>query len=319
MSPTGTTPTDVSGTTIVITGATSGIGRATATALAAAGARIVLAVRNTDKGRAVAATLARPADGAGQHRVQALDLADLSSVSRFAAQMQDSGEVIDILINNAGVSSSRLARTADGFEVQVGTNHLGHFALTTLLLPQITARVVTVSSQAERMGRLDLDDLQWQRRPYNAARAYADSKLANLLFTAELDRRLRAEGSAVRALAAHPGLVTTAIYDDPHRTRRGLWDRLVPVLGQDAEHGALPVLMAATGDLPGGTFTGPRHLAHMRGGAQVIGRSARAKDPELARALWQASEQLTGVATGVVTEQPATDVGGSTGGRQAER
>jgi NAD(P)-dependent dehydrogenase (short-subunit alcohol dehydrogenase family) len=315
MSPAGAEPTNVNGTTIVITGATSGIGRATATALAAAGARIVLAVRDTDKGRAVAATLPRPADGAGQHRVQALDLADLSSVSRFAAQMQDSGEVIDILINNAGVSSSRLAHTADGFEVQLGTNHLGHFALTTLLLPLITTRVVTLASQAERASRLDLDDLQWRRRPNNAARAYADSKLANLLFTAELDRRLRAEGSAVRALAAHPGLVTTAIYDDPHRTRRGVWDRLLPVLGQDAEHGALPVLLATTGDLPGGTFTGPRHLAHMRGGAQVIGRSARAKNPELARGLWQASEQLIGVAT----EQPAEDVGGPTGGLPAER
>jgi NAD(P)-dependent dehydrogenase (short-subunit alcohol dehydrogenase family) len=315
MSHAATGATDVSGTTIVITGATSGIGRATATALAAAGARIVLAVRDTDKGRAVAATLPRPSGGAGEHRVRALDLADLSSVRRFAAETEESGEAVDVLVNNAGVSSSRLARTTDGFEAQLGTNHLGHFALTVLLLPHISTRVVTVSSQAERMGRLDLSDPNWQRRPYNAARAYADSKLANLVFTAELDRRLRAGSSPVRALAAHPGLVTTAIYDDPHRTRRGVWDRLLPVLGQDAEHGALPVLLAVTGDLPGGTFTGPRHLAHMRGGAQVIGRSARAKDPVLAGALWQASEQLTGVAT----EPKTPDVGGPTSGQPAQR
>lgn len=277
-------PSAVSGTTVVLTGATSGIGRATAVALAATGAHLVLGVRDTDKGAALAAELP------GAHEVRALDLADLASVRRFAERTIGP---VDVLVNNAGVSSSTLQSTRDGFELQFGTNHLGHFLLTTLLLPHITGRVVTVASQAERASRLDLADLNWHRREFRGQRAYADSKLANVLFTAELDRRLRAAGSPVRAMAAHPGLVVTAIYDDPQRTRRGLWDRLLPVLGQQPDQGALPVLLAITGALPSGAFTGPRHLAHMRGGAQVIGRSARAKDPELAHGLWVASEQLT--------------------------
>lgn len=279
----------MSGRTVLITGATSGIGRATAIALAAAGARLVLAVRNTAKGAALAEELG------GKHVVRALDLSNLASVRCFA---QSTTEPIDTLVNNAGVASSTLQRTSDGFELQFGTNHLGHFLLTTLLLPQITARVVTVASQAERASRLDLEDLNWHHREFRGGRAYADSKLANLLFTAELDRRLRQGGSPVQAMAAHPGMVVTAIYDDPQRSRRNLWDRLLPLVGQQADQGALPVLLAITGDLPDAAFTGPRHLMHMRGGAEMIGRSARAKNPELARQLWRASEQLTG--SGVV-------------------
>ncbi|MBF4993279.1 SDR family NAD(P)-dependent oxidoreductase [Arthrobacter gandavensis] len=278
----------MSGRTVLITGATSGIGRATAIALAAAGARLILAVRDTAKGEALARELG------GKHEVRALDLADLASVRRFA---QSTAEPIDTLVNNAGVASSTLQRTTDGFELQFGTNHLGHFLLTTLLLPQIAARVVTVASQAERASRLDLEDLNWEQRDFRAGRAYADSKLANLLFTAELDRRLRAAGSPVQAMAAHPGLVVTAIYDDPQRRRASVWDRLLPLAGQQPAQGALPVLLAVTGDLPDATFTGPRHLMHMRGGAQVIGRSRRAKDPVLSRRLWTASEQLTAQGT----------------------
>jgi NAD(P)-dependent dehydrogenase (short-subunit alcohol dehydrogenase family) len=227
----------------------------------------VLAVRDTGKGAALADELS------GEHEVRALDLADLASVRRFAEQTTGP---VDVLVDNAGVSSSTLQRTRDGFELHFGTHHLGHFLLTTLLLPQITGRVVTVASQAERAGRLDLADVNRHHREFLGQRAYADSELANLLFTAELDRRLRAAGSPVQAMAAHPGLVVTAIHDDPQRTRRGLWDRLLPVLEQQPDHGALPVLLAVTGTLPSGAFTGPRHLAHMRGGAQVIGRSARA-------------------------------------------
>lgn len=274
----------MAGRTVLITGATSGIGRATAIALAAGGARLVLAVRDTAKGAALTKELG------GKHVVRALDLSDLASVRRFA---QSTTEPIDTLVNNAGVASLTLERTSDGFELQFGTNHLGRFLLTTLLLPQVTARVVTVASQAERASRLDLEDLNWDHREFRGGRAYADSKLANLLFTAELDRRLRAAGSPVQAMAAHPGLVVTAIYDDPRR-RRNVWDRLLPLAGQQPDRGALPVLLAITGHLPDAAFTGPRHLMHMRGGAQVIGRSARAKDPELARRLWTASEQLTG-------------------------
>ncbi|WP_111768487.1 SDR family NAD(P)-dependent oxidoreductase [Nakamurella deserti] len=287
-----TTQESVRGRTVMITGATSGIGRATAVALADRGARIVLAVRDTVKGERVAAAL----PGAeGTHLVRELDLADLGSVRRFAAGFAGP---VDVLVNNAGVSAQRLQRTVDGHELQFGVNHLGHFLLTALLLPQIAGRVVTVASQAERMARPDLDDVDWRRRPFDGSRAYADSKLANLLFTMELDRRLRASGSPVRALAAHPGLVVTAIYDHPAGHRPGVWDRLLPMVGQEPEAGALPVLLAVAGDLPGGTFTGPRHLMHMRGGATVIGRSARAKDVELAASLWTLSEQQTDVRVG---------------------
>jgi NAD(P)-dependent dehydrogenase (short-subunit alcohol dehydrogenase family) len=278
---------DLAGRTILITGATSGIGKATAAAVAARGARVILAVRDTEKGRRVAAELP---GATGAHAVRHLDLADLSSVRRFA---DETTEEIDVLVNNAGVSSSTLRRTEDGHESQFGTNHLGHFLLTTLLLPHIASRVVTVSSQAERMGKLDLNDLDWHNRAYAGGRAYADSKLANLVFTLELDRRLREAGSPVRAIAAHPGLVITPIYDRPAGTRRGPWDVLLPILGQGPEQGALPVLYAITEDLPGGTFTGPEHLFHMRGGAQVIKPSAAAKDATLQAGLWAASEDMT--------------------------
>src|ERR1700691_1388967 len=201
---------DMTGKTVIVTGASSGIGLAAARVLAAAGARVVFAVRNTVKGGAAA-------DGTpGLTEVRQLDLASLDSVRAFAAHWDGP---IDLLINNAGVSTPTLTRTADGFESKCGTNHLGHFALTNLLLEHVTGRVVTVASQAERLARLDFDDLNWEHRPYQPSRAYNDSKLANLLFTAELQRRLAAAGSGVLANAAHPGLVATNIYhhDGPRR------------------------------------------------------------------------------------------------------
>jgi NAD(P)-dependent dehydrogenase (short-subunit alcohol dehydrogenase family) len=278
----------MTGTTVIVTGASSGIGLATARALAAAGAHVVFAVRSTEKGKAAAA--ATP----GSTEVRELDLARLDSVRTFAAGWDGP---VDLLINNAGVSAPALTRTADGFESKFGTNHLGHFALTSLLLGHITGRVVTVASQAERFGRLDFDDLNWERRPYAASRAYNDSKLANLLFTAELQRRLTAAGSAVLANAAHPGLVATNIYhhDGPRRPTDVLWAVAIRLLAQDANHGALPVLYAAVADIPGNSFAGPSHFAHMRGAPELIGRSAAAQDPDLARRLWGVSEQLTGV------------------------
>jgi len=273
---------DLTGRTVVVTGATSGIGLATARALGAANARVVLAVRDPAKGAAVAPSIA------GGPVVRQLDLADLASVRRFADGWDGP---IDVLVNNAGVSVPTLERTTDGFERQFGTNHLGPFALTNLLLPHITGRVVSLSSQAERMAKLDLDDLDWERTPYQESRAYAASKLANLLFTAELQRRLTAAGSAVTTAAAHPGLVATAMTDQT----TGLSRVLTRLLAQSPDDGALPVLLAATGDVPGDGFTGPRHLLHMRGGAQLIGRSKRAADPALAARLWNASERMTGV------------------------
>jgi NAD(P)-dependent dehydrogenase (short-subunit alcohol dehydrogenase family) len=278
----------MTGQTVIVTGASSGIGLATARTLAASGARVVLAVRSTEKGKAAAAVIP------GSTEVRALDLASLESVRTFAAGWDGP---VDLLINNAGAAGRSLARTADGFETDLGTNHLGHFALTGLLLPHVTGRIVTVASQAERFARLDLDDLNWQRRPYAPSRAYNDSKLANLLFTAELQRRLTAAGSGVLANAAHPGLVATNIYhhDGPRRPADLIWAAVNRLAAQSPDQGALPTLYAAVADLPGNSFAGPSRLMHMRGAPQLIARSAAAQDPDLARRLWTASEQLTGV------------------------
>lgn len=273
---------DLTGRTAVVTGATSGIGRATAQALSAAGARVVLAVRNTAKGEETARTLP------GETLVRELDLADLASVRRFAETLD---EPVSVLINNAGVSTATRQTTADGFEMQFGTNHLGPFALTNLLLPRITGRVVALSSQAERMAKLDVDDLGVERKPYRESSVYAASKLANLLFTAELQRRLDAAGSAVTAVAAHPGLVATNMTGQT----TGVAALVTRLFAQTPEDGALPVLLAATGQVPGGSFTGPERWMHMRSGAELIGRSKQAQDQALAARLWDVSEELTGV------------------------
>ncbi|MEY9856453.1 NAD(P)-dependent dehydrogenase (short-subunit alcohol dehydrogenase family) [Catenulispora sp. GAS73] len=281
---------DLTGKTAIVTGANSGIGLATARALAGAGARVVFAVRAVDKGRAAAASVSGRSGLPGRTEVRVLDLADLESVRAFAAAWQDP---IDLLINNAAATGPKsLTRTADGFELQLGVDHLGHFALTNLLLPHVVGRVVTVASQAERMGRIDVDDLNWERREYRTSRAYGTAKLANLLFTAELQRRLEAAGSEVLAQAAHPGFVATEIYSESGRVSKVL-QRL---LAQSPDQGALPVLYAAVADLPGNSFAGPSRLVHMRGAPELIGRSAAAKDADLARRLWDASERMTGVA-----------------------
>jgi NAD(P)-dependent dehydrogenase (short-subunit alcohol dehydrogenase family) len=273
---------------VMITGANSGIGRAAARALAGAGAHVVLAVRSTDKGETAAATMA------GETEVRRLDLASLDSVREFAAGWD--GE-IDLLINNAGVMVPPLSRTDEGFELQFGTNHLGHFALSNLLLEHVTGRVVTVSSMGHRMGKIDFDDLHWEHKPYRAWRAYGQSKLANLLFTSELQRRLTAAGSTVLATAAHPGYAATNLQF--HSERRA-WDALSAVgnrvLAQDEDAGALPTLYAATADIPGNSYAGPGGFMEQRGPAKLVGRSSAAKDTEVARRLWDVSEELTGVA-----------------------
>jgi NAD(P)-dependent dehydrogenase (short-subunit alcohol dehydrogenase family) len=278
----------MTGRTVVVTGANSGIGRAAADALAAAGARVVLAVRTVEKGERAAAEMS------GQTEVRALDLASLDSVRAFA-QGWDGGE-IDVLINNAGVMVPPLSRTAEGFELQFGTNHLGHFALTNLLLEQISGRVVTVSSTAHRMGRIDFDDLAWERRSYRAWSAYGQSKLANLLFTAELQRRLTEAGSGVLAMAAHPGYASTNLQFHSGKKLQD-WVSHVgnAVLGQSEEAGALPTLYAATADVPGNSFAGPDGFMESRGRPKLVGRTAQAKDMDVARRLWEVSEELTGV------------------------
>ncbi len=282
---------DLAGQTAIVTGASSGIGLETAKALAGHGARVILAVRDEAKGRAAASTLPASAE----KEVRPLDLASLDSVRAFGRDW--AGQPVDLLINNAGVMIPPLSRTTDGFELQLGTNHLGHFALTNLLLPSITGRVVTVSSGAHHSGRIDFDDLNWERRRYRRWRAYGQSKLANLLFTAELQRRLTEAGSKVRSLAAHPGYAATNLQS--HSGSRlmefamgSLGNRL---LAQDAAAGALPTLYAATADLPGNTFVGPSGFAGLRGAPAPCPRSRAARDPETARRLWQVSETLTGV------------------------
>jgi len=278
---------DLTGRSVIITGANSGIGRAAARAFAGAGARVVLAVRTPEKGRE--ATAGMP----GDTEVRRLDLASLASVRDFAAEWEGD---IDLLINNAGVMVPPLTRTADGFELQFGTNHLGHFALTNLLLEQVTRRVVTVSSTGHRMGRIDFDDLNWERKPYRAWGAYGQSKLANLLFTAELQRRLTAAGSAVLATAAHPGYAATNLQ---FHSQNRLFDVLGSVgnrlLAQDEEGGALPTIYAAVAEIPGNSFAGPGGFMEQRGPAKLVGRSKAAKDTDVARRLWEVSEQLTGV------------------------
>jgi NAD(P)-dependent dehydrogenase (short-subunit alcohol dehydrogenase family) len=278
---------DLTGTAVIVTGANSGIGRAAATALAAAGAHVVLAVRNLDKGREAAAQMP------GSTEVRSLDLAKLDSVRAFAA---DWDRPVDVLVNNAGIMIPPLSRTADGFEMQFGTNHLGHFALTNLLLPQVTGRVVTVASGAHRMGRIDFDDLNWEHKSYRAGRAYGQSKLSNLLFTAELQRRLDAAGSSVKAVAAHPGYAATNLQFHSGSRFMDLLSQLGNrVIAQDDKAGALPTLYAAVADIPGNSYAGPDGFMEGRGAPKLVGRSGAARDMDVARRLWDVSERLTGV------------------------
>jgi NAD(P)-dependent dehydrogenase (short-subunit alcohol dehydrogenase family) len=274
------------GRTVVVTGAASGLGLVAARELARAGARVVLAVRDTAKGEQ-AATAIR-----GTVEVRRLDLADLGSVRSFAGAWD---ERLDVLVNNAGVMAVPERRTNDGFELQIGTNHLGHFALTNLLLPHVADRVVTVSSTAHQIGRICLDDLNWERRRYGRWRAYGQSKLANLLFTLELQRRLADAGSRVRAYAAHPGYANTNLQGHTSSAlQHGIMAVTNRFLAQSAEMGALPILFAATQDLPGASFVGPDGFQEQRGHPALVGRTARAWDAETARRLWELSERLTG-------------------------
>jgi NAD(P)-dependent dehydrogenase (short-subunit alcohol dehydrogenase family) len=276
------------GRTVIITGANSGLGAVTARELAAKGATIVMAVRNTAKGEAAARDMTGGSQ-TGQVQVRELDLQDLSSVRRFA----DGVDKADVLINNAGIMAAPYALTADGFESQIGTNHLGHFALTNLLLPKLSDRVVSVTSMAHWPGRINLDDLNWKSRRYSPWLAYSQSKLANLLFTSELQRRLDSVGSPLRALAAHPGYSHTNLQG---ASGRKLSDAVVSaatrVVATDADYGARQTLYAASQDLPGDTLVGPR-FGYV-GRTQPVGRSRRAKDAADAAALWELSEQLTG-------------------------
>jgi NAD(P)-dependent dehydrogenase (short-subunit alcohol dehydrogenase family) len=272
------------GRTFIVTGANSGIGLIAARELARAGGRVVLAVRDAARGEQAASTIE------GETEVRPLDLADLSSVRAFAEEWDGP---IDVLINNAGVMATPQRRTTDGFELQIGTNHLGHFALTNLLLPHVTDRVVTVASGAHRFGSIRLDDLNWEHGRYNRWRAYGQSKLANLLFTLELQRRLAEAGSYLRAVAAHPGYARTQLQ---HHTEsvlhRGVM-AFTDLIAQSDEMGALPTVYAATEDIPGGSYAGPDGMGEQRGHPRLVGRTKAASDEETARRLWELSEDLT--------------------------
>ena len=257
----------------------------------------MLACRDTAKGDAAAESIRADAPDA-RVDVEALDLASLASVHAFAERVQPSR--LDLLINNAGVMAAPYGRTADGFELQLGTNHLGHFALTGLLLDRLLAtpgaRVVTVSSNAHKFGRIDFDDLQ-SERSYSRWRAYGQSKLANLLFALELDRRLKAAGADVLSVAAHPGYSATNLQfaATPSRVERIGSLVLNRVYAMDAVRGARPTLYAATADVPGGSYVGPDGFHEMRGEPTLVRPTRAARDPEVARRLWAVSEELTGV------------------------
>lgn len=280
------------GRTVVITGANSGIGLVTARELARVGARVVLAVRDPKRGAEAAASITAGSTK-GSVEVRQLDLADLSSIRRFADEW--TGD-IDVLVNNAGVMIPPHGETKDGFETQFGTNHLGHFALTNQLLPHITDRIVTVASQAHRRGTINLDDLNWKTRSYNRMGAYGQSKLANLLFSLELQRRLDDAGSPLRALNSHPGWSATNLQSHAANPIADFGMKIGNiVLAQDADAGAWPSLFAASQDIPGGSYVGPKGLYEMRGNPKLVGRTKEAGDKELAKRLWTASEDLTGV------------------------
>ena len=283
----------------MVTGANSGLGLSTARELARAGARVVLACRNLAKGEAARRDIEAAAPGAPLE-LEELDLSSLGSVRAFAERFRGAHDGLDLLINNAGVMAPPRSQTADGFELQFGTNHLGHFALTGLLIGSMEgredARVVTLSSTAHKTGRIAFDNLGGERR-YFRWRAYGQSKLANLLFALELERRLRAAASNVKSMAAHPGYAATNL----QFAAPPLVDRLVmrvgnAVIAQSEEMGALPTLYAATApDLPGGTYVGPDGLAEQRGHPKPVSPNRAARDEQVARRLWDVSEQMTGV------------------------
>lgn len=284
---------DQSGRVALVTGANSGIGYETARQLAARHAHVVMACRSLDKAEAAKARIVNDLPDASL-RVMPLDLSSLASVHAFAEAFLAEHDRLDLLINNAGVMIPPYSTTAEGFELQFGTNHLGHFALTGLLLPLITrtpeARIVTVSSEAHRMGKIDFENLDGEKG-YAKWPFYGQSKLANLLFTYELQRHLEAAGHTTIAVAAHPGWTSTNL-----QRHTGMVSFLNRFFGMQPEQGALPTLFAATAsNVPGGTFYGPDGFLEMNGYPTQTQSSPRSHDRAVAARLWDVSEQLTGV------------------------
>jgi NAD(P)-dependent dehydrogenase (short-subunit alcohol dehydrogenase family) len=295
---------ELTGRTALVTGANSGLGLQTSLGLARAGARVLLAARDAARGKAALERVRAEVPGADAELV-GLDLADLSSVQTTALAVSERVPRLDLLVNNAGVMALPPRLSADRFELQLATNHLGHFALTGRLLPLLMAapapRVVTVSSQAHRFGRIDFDDLQSTRR-YDPWRAYGQSKLANLLFSAELQRRADAAGVPLTSAAAHPGLAATQIQrpgqEMAGRPRLGsLMTAVSKVVAQGDRAGSWPVVYAASmSDVGPDDYLGPGGPFEWRGHPRHVGRAPAARDVESARRLWEESERLTDVA-----------------------
>lgn len=288
---------DQTGRVAIVTGAITGLGLETAKALAAHGAHVVLAVRNAEKGKAAADAITAAHSNADV-TLQSLDLSSLESVRRASDELKARYDKIDLLINNAGVMWTEKSSTADGFELQFGTNHLGHYAFTGLLLERLLpvegSRVVTVSSIGHRIrAAIHFDDLQWER-DYDRVAAYGQSKLANLLFTYELQRRLA--GTNTVALAAHPGGSNTELARNSPLWVRAVFDVVAPLLVQGADMGALPTLRAATDPAAlGGQYYGPDGFMEQRGNPRVVASSEQSYNLDLQRRLWSVSEELTDV------------------------
>ena len=285
---------DQTGRIAIVTGSNSGIGYEAALGLARAGARVILAVRDPKRGEEAAQRLVGTAADA-KIDVMTLDLADLSSVRSFAEAFKQKYDALHLLVNNAGVMMPPKSLTADGFELQFGTNHIGHFALTGLLLDHLLktegSRVVSVASMAHKWGRIDFEDLHWERKRYKKAKSYGQSKLANLLFTYELQRRLEAAGVSTIATAAHPGWTATNL-----QRSSGLFQAMNPIFAMKPWQGALPTLYAATAEeVQGGEYVGPGGFMEMRGYPKKVQSNPASRNESVAARLWEVSEELTGV------------------------
>ena len=284
---------DKKGKVVIVTGSSSGLGYETAKVLANKNATVIVAVRNEAKGNAAVESI-KVENPNTDIRVMLLDLSNLESIHKFAENFKKKFNKLDLLINNAGVMNPPYTKTKDGFELQFGTNHLGHFALTGLLIDLIkktlSSRIVNVSSTAHKIGKLNFDDLNWETRPYKKMRSYGDSKLANLYFSKELQRRLDTESSGVIVASAHPGASSTPL------TRHSLFFRILSLIVQSSEMGALPTLYAAVGpDIQGNDYIGPGGFQETRGYPKKVEPAEHAKDDDVAAKLWDVSEKMTGV------------------------
>ena len=285
---------DQTGKTIIITGATSGLGKEATKVLASKNATVVMAVRNTEKAETVVKEILSEFPSS-KIDIISLDLNNLESISSFDEKFNNDYKKLDVLINNAGIMMCPYSKTKDGFEIQMGTNHMGHFALTGLLMPILLntsdSRVVTTSSIAHRAGNINFDDLNWEKRKYNTYRAYSDSKIANLYFTYELVRRFKDAKNAPVFISSHPGWTKTEL--DRHS---GPASFLGDIIAQSVQMGTLPTLRATTEvSAKSGDYFGPTKMMEMRGYPELVKSNKRSHNIENAKKLWEISEQLTGV------------------------